>query len=285
MQAASYGCTMPLYAMIHLTTSSVADEVGPGLSEAVSTSNLLELSALPQALILAYVIPAILMSVPIFSNPVHQWFGGLWQGTPLFTMLLQKVLAAGLAKQRRPRDIRNGQNMFQSGSKQLPTRRISQSPASLARGYEKDLLAKAYLFAFVWCVISQVIPLVLIAAVHLKPSAFPSRLHESWTIFNVFAPPPFWSTDMVESMATGMHNFFLYDQYVGSTAAIIWSSALYVNSRETPMKAKSWAKLAFVIAALSISTGPAGAVVWLMWERDRFVLSVPRRGFRMHSSP
>lgn len=277
MQAASYGCTMPLYAMIHLTTSPAAEDVGPALLEAVPTSNSLELSVLPQALVVGYVIPAVLMSVPLFTNSVHQWFGGLWQGSPLWSMLLQKLLASRLRRQLQLPDIRNRGKISQSGSKESPTR-YPQSPVCLAKD-EKGLLAKAYLFAFIWCVLSQIIPLVLITAVRLRPSAFPSHLYEAWTVVKVFAPPPFWSTKKMESMATGMHDFFLYDQYVGSTAAIVWSTALYVNSRETPMKMKSWAKLAFVITALSVSAGPAGAVVWLMWERDRFLLSIPRKGF------
>ncbi|KAI1769908.1 hypothetical protein F4818DRAFT_308222 [Hypoxylon cercidicola] len=278
MQIASYGCTMPLYAMIHLTTSPAAEEAGPALLEAIQTIDSLELSVLPQALVVGYVIPAVLMCVPLFSNPIHQWFGGLWQGSPLWSMLLQKLLAFRLRRQIQSHDIRNHGKIQQLSSKESPTR-YSQSLVSLARTKERKLLAKAYLFAFIWCVLSQTIPLVLIALVRLHPSAFPPQLYEAWTIINVFVPPPFWSTKEMQSMATGMHDFFLYDQYVGSTAAIVWSTALYVNSREMPMKMKSWAKLAFVIAALSVSAGPAGAVVWLMWERDRVLLSVPRKEF------
>lgn len=278
MQAASYGCTMPLYAIIHLTTSPVAEEAGQTLLEAVPTSSLQELAVLPQALVVGYVIPAILMSVPLFTNPVHQWFGGLWQGSPLWAMLLQKLWASKLKIQPVSHDIRTNGRISQSGPKEPPAR-SSRSPSFSLRVEEKGLLANAYLFAFVWCALSQIIPLVLIAAVRLRPSAFPSYLYDAWTITKVFVPPPFWSTKKMESMATGMHDFFLYDQYVGSTAAIVWATALYVNSRERPMKMNNWAKLAFVITALSVSTGPAGAVVWLMWERDRFLLSVPRKGF------
>ncbi|KAI1762576.1 hypothetical protein GGR53DRAFT_521605 [Hypoxylon sp. FL1150] len=278
MQAASYGCTMPLYAIIHLTTSPAAEEAGQALLEAVPTSNPQELATLPQAFVVGYVIPAILMSVPLFTNPVHQWFGGLWQGSPLWSMLLQKLWASKLKRRPLSYDSRNYGKILQSGPKEPPFR-YSQSPVSSRRAEEKGLLAKAYLFAFVWCALSQIIPLVLIAAVRLRPSAFPPQLYDALTITNVFVPPPFWSTKKIESMATGMHDFFFYDQYVGSTAAIVWATALYVNSREMPMRMRNWAKLAFVITALSVTTGPAGAVVWLMWERDRFLLSVPRKGF------
>ncbi|KAI2623949.1 hypothetical protein GGS26DRAFT_215217 [Hypomontagnella submonticulosa] len=278
MQATSYGCTMPLYGMVHLLTSSTAEEAGPGFPESILTSNPFELSALPLALVIGYVIPAVLMSVPLFSNPVHQWFGGLWQGSPLFSMLLQKLLAIRLVNHYGARDVRNNrQKTAQPGLKETLLRN-SQSQDTLAGEQEKGLLAKAYLFAFFWCIVSQIIPLVLIAAVRLRPSMFPTHLREAWTVYNVFMPPSFWSIKEMQSMARGMHDFFLYDQYVGSTAAIVWASALYVNSREASMKARNWTKLAFVVTALSVCSGPAGAVVWLMWERDQLLLSVRGKG-------
>lgn len=272
MQTASYGCTMPLYGMVHLLTSPAAEEVGPVLLEATSIVKPLEVSTMPLAFMLGYIVPAILMSIPVFPNWLHQWFGGLWQGSPIWSMAIQILLASRLEKRRRARSI------SQPNSKE-PFARGSQSPMPWMRLKEKDLLARTYLFAFVWCVISQIIPLALIVAVHLYPSAFPSSLQEAWTFFNVFVPPPFWSTEKMVSMASGMHDFFLYDQYVGSTAAIIWSSTLYVNSRENRMLIKSWVKLAFVITALSLLTGPVGAVVWLMWERDQKLLSILDNGF------
>ncbi|KAI1454018.1 hypothetical protein F4805DRAFT_338317 [Annulohypoxylon moriforme] len=277
MQATSYGGTMPIYAMIHLITSPAAQESGPLLLEATASSKLSELWALPQAFTLGYVIPAVLMSVPLFSNTVHQWFGGLWQGSPIFSMLIAKLLAVGFARNPPSQDISDNKKLSHLSPKQQPPT-SPQSPVSLVRGQEKaqekELLAKAYLFAFAWCVVSQLIPLILILAVHIYPSAFPSQLREAWTIFNVFMPPPFWSTEKMESMATGMHDFFLYDQYVGSTAAIVWTFGLYLNSRTTPIKIADWAKLVSTIVALSVLTGPAGAAVWLMWERDQILLSV-----------
>ena len=33
-------------------------------------------------------------------------------------------------------------------------------------------------------------------------------------------------------MATGIQNFFQYDQYVGSTAALVWAVTLHCNSQK-----------------------------------------------------
>ncbi|KAI1103759.1 hypothetical protein F4804DRAFT_216143 [Jackrogersella minutella] len=277
MQATSYGGTMPLYALLHLITSPAAEDAGPALLEAVPTSELSELWALPQAFMLGYVLPAVLMSVPLFSNPVHQWFGGLWQGSPIFSMFLQKLLAFRFERHPPPRAVCDSQKLSPSNSKQSSTN--SQSSILLARAQERDLLTRAYVFAFIWCVVSQLVPLILIMAVRFCPSVFPSGLHEAWTIYNVFVPPPFWSIKQMKSMATGMHDFFLYDQYVGSTAAVIWSFALYLNSREMSERITDWVKLGLALAALLVVSGPAGACVWLMWERDQVLLSTPGKRF------
>ncbi|KAI1075449.1 hypothetical protein F5B20DRAFT_382649 [Whalleya microplaca] len=272
MQMTSYGCTMPLYGILHLTTSPTAEDTSLGLAEDVSTSSLLDLSVLPQASVLGYIIPAILMSLPFSSNSLHQWFGGLWQGSPIWIAIMQRLLAIRLAKRRRLHYVHNGQMMSHSDStKQLPTEN-PELAISLARAHEDYSLSKCYSFAFAFCLLSQIGPLILIMAVALYPAGFSRSLQEAWTMYNVFLPPPFWSTEQMKSMATGMHDFFLYDQYVGSTAAIIWATTLYVISRETVMTVKSWVQLAFKIAGLSLLSGPIGAVVWLMWERDQSVL-------------
>ncbi|KAI0004784.1 hypothetical protein F4779DRAFT_599396 [Xylariaceae sp. FL0662B] len=272
MQITSYGCTMPLYGVLHLITSPTARDTRLSPLELISTSNLLDLSVLPQAFILGYVIPAILMSLPFSSNRLHQWFGGLWQGSPIWVAAIQQVLVIRLAKHRQLHYIHNGQRISHSDSKKrLPTEN-PESALSLVRAHEDYLLSRCYSFAFAFCLLSQFIPIILIMATTLFPTAFSPELREAWTLYNVFLPPPFYSTEKMKSMATGMHDFFLYDQYVGSTAAIVWATTLYVTSRETTMIMKSWIKLASGVTGLSLLAGPAGAVVWLMWERDQTIL-------------
>ncbi|KAI1803502.1 hypothetical protein F4811DRAFT_327968 [Daldinia bambusicola] len=270
MQTTSYCGTMPLYVTAHLLNLLTGDGVGVGLVEAVPISKLSELAVLPQAFILGYVIPAILMSVPVFSNPTHQWFVGLWQGCPIFCMLFQKLLATWVGKNRQSSDVYKSQKC-PSGI------RTKFQDSSTCRN-EKSLLEKAYLFAFFWCAVSQLVPLMLIAAVYIAPSAFPPHLCKAWTLFNVFVPTPIWSSEKMRSMASAMHSFFEYDQYVGSIAAIIWSSALYANSRELPMRARAWARLGLTITALTLCSGPAGAAVWLTWKKDQRLLSRREKG-------
>jgi hypothetical protein len=75
------------------------------------------------------------------------------------------------------------------------------------------------------------------------------------------------------NMAVGILNFFQYDQYIGSTAAIIWAVALHVKARKRAMSLESWLWLAGEIFGISVVAGPGAALVSLIWNRDELVLS------------
>ncbi|KAK0640718.1 hypothetical protein B0T16DRAFT_495573 [Cercophora newfieldiana] len=94
MQATGFGFTMPIYAIVHLLTSRTAGPRSPALSEDVRMSDLHMVRALPAAMFFGYVIPAILMAVPIPWNKLHQWLGGLWQGFPVWVVLIQYLIAS-----------------------------------------------------------------------------------------------------------------------------------------------------------------------------------------------
>jgi len=74
------------------------------------------------------------------------------------------------------------------------------------------------------------------------------------------------------NMAIGILNFFQYDQYVGSTAAIVWAATLWVKARKQAMSLKNWLWLAGEIFGISILAGPGAAFVYLLWNRDELIL-------------
>ena len=115
-------------------------------------------------------------------------------------------------------------------------------PMEENRGSSAYLLSRVYSFAFICCVASQLGPLMVTLAVAVCPAVFPPHLRAAWAVTEVFAPPPFYTSETMRSMGAAMHGFFQYDQYVGSTAAVIWASALYVNSRRTPLNGKGWVR-------------------------------------------
>jgi hypothetical protein len=75
------------------------------------------------------------------------------------------------------------------------------------------------------------------------------------------------------NMAVGILNFFQYDQYVGSTAAIVWAVALRIKARKQAMSLESWLWLAGEIFGIAFVTGPGTALVSLVWNRDEMVLN------------
>jgi len=73
-------------------------------------------------------------------------------------------------------------------------------------------------------------------------------------------------------MAQGAQNFLQYDQYIGSTAAITWAIALHYNSTGGSMSTHRWAWLVLEVWCVSWISGPAGALVTLMWNRDERII-------------
>ena len=74
------------------------------------------------------------------------------------------------------------------------------------------------------------------------------------------------------SMAAGIQNFFQYDQYAGSTAAIVWASTLWIIARKEAMTLNKWLWLAGEIFGISIVAGSGAAWMSLIWNRDELIL-------------
>lgn len=123
---------------------------------------------------------------------------------------------------------------------------------------EADRLRKAYLF-----------PIAISALCHI--ATFAVIAFGSFTFSEVFMPPLFYPCEKMESMSAGIHNFFQYDQYVWSAAALVWVAVLETNSRGA-MRPGEWAILALKVFGLSVLAGPAGTVLGTLWRRDHRIL-------------
>ncbi|KAI1344150.1 hypothetical protein F5Y15DRAFT_424411 [Xylariaceae sp. FL0016] len=272
MQVLSYGLMMPVYGILHLLTSPTASEFGSDIADMSLSNDPVGLQVVPEASLIGYVVPSILMSLPYRSSNMQQWFGGLWQGCPVWMMAIQKisirVTEKGWKDSVGVREIKD--EVKSTISKGVKFSGLHPPiPEMEPTGHR--IPPRVYSFAFSACIASQLGTLAFLGVVRLLPGYFPHDLREQLTLPNLFMPPPFYSSKAMESMGAAMHNFFLYDQYVGSTSAIIWASALYIKSREG-LTSRQWMRLAGVISMLSLVSGPAGAVVWLIWERDQILL-------------
>lgn len=71
MQSIGYGFIMPLYGIFHLLTSRTAGRVDRTLAQAIRVPDLTVLKTLPWSLTIGYIIPTILMAIPLQSNKTY----------------------------------------------------------------------------------------------------------------------------------------------------------------------------------------------------------------------
>ena len=252
IQGLGYGFSMPIYAMTHLASSPTACKVGPELAQSIRIRHLPLLKALIPSTVFGYILPTVLMVFPLPSSTLHQWLGGFWQGFPVWVYLLQHII--GWFRSRSEREPPN-----------VPSDKI---PARSIRLGEMEVLCKAYLFAFSVAATTHLTTFGILATRSLFPSILPASLN----FRDVFIPPYFFSHTPMKDMATGIQNFFQYDQYVGSTAALVWAAALHCSSRKSPMTWNDCMWLGGGICGVGLVAGPGGALVCLFWNRDERIL-------------
>ena len=255
MQGLGYGFAMPLYAISHLLISPTATPASPVLAHAVLMRDVLFVKTLVPSIMLGYVLPSILMAIPLFSPILHQWLGGLWQGFPVWISLLQYAWKF--------RNLRFD-----------PTIREDDPPLNDDRTTASDRIKEvkalhgAYFFAFGVSAATHLTTFGIFGARQLFPLLFSPELNFG----DVLLPPMFYSCAHMKNMAIGIQNFFQYDQYVGSTAALVWAMTLHCNSRKEKMTWRQWMWLSGKILWATMIAGPGGALASLMWDRDMRVI-------------
>ncbi|TGO10185.1 hypothetical protein BTUL_0142g00240 [Botrytis tulipae] len=265
MQILGYGFIMPIYCCVHLVSSHTAAAGGKNRAREITVRKITALATLPVSICIGYIIPSILISLPFRSTVTKQWFGGLWQGFPVWISTCQLLLGILYPK-----------FMFQ------PQNRVLHPPTSFStlKNQNKDtrllsppqiqqtiLLLQTYNFALTVSTFCHFLPLTLTTCNYFLPFLFPPHHHSLLTFPRIFIPPPFWSQRPMETMAMAIHHFLQYDQYIGSSAAFTWAMTLNTNSREQGTWREA-VKLRIWSLGISILTGPGGAVVWLLRERD-----------------
>ena len=241
-----------------------------------------DLRILPFSVTLGYTLPSVLMALPsptIVSPKAHQKYIALWQAFPIWTViihyLLKTILPYASAKFRK------------SDAKSRP-----QSP--LGASYLTSV-KPVYIFVLTMCITTHipVLMLTLTPSWLIPPITFPvlSRLSQQSlaSVYIPYFPSPSYQ---VSSLAEGVHNFLLWDLYVGSAALLLWAIYLYCNA--TTKKATVdpntslpvyrelllgdrvqdgilWRKIVWKMAIWGVFGGPIGALAVILWERDTIV--------------
>ena len=261
MQGLGYGFAMPLYAISHLLISPTATPANPALAQAIRMRDVLFVKTLVPSIMLGYVLPSVLMAIPTSSPILHQWLGGFWQGFPVWITLLQY----GWKFQ----NVRFGRTTREDDTS-LNGERTTASDRVTAGDRIKEMKAinSAYIFAFGVSAATHLTTFGVFGARQLFPSLFSPELNFS----DVLLPPVFYSRAHMKNMAIGIQNFFQYDQYVGSTAALVWAMTLHCNSRKEKMTWRQWMWLLGRTLKATMIAGPGGALASLMWDRDMRVI-------------
>lgn len=254
MQGVGYGVIMPLYSVVHLLTSPTAVPNPATLAKQIQTLENPGLSTLPGSIIIGYILPAVLMSLPIFPPKVHQYLVVVWQLFPIWVVSLQYIL--GLCYK------------YYSANPQYKRRWESGHTHSS----ELMMLHRAYVFAFTISTLTHMASILIVVSAKYFPSLFSPLASGSFSFVDVFLPPNFHSHAQIKDMVQGAHNLFQYDQYVGSTASIVWAVTLHYNSPGQSLTKRQWLWLAFEIWGVSMVSGPAAAFVTLMWNRDERII-------------
>lgn len=243
MQILSYAFTMPLFCLAHLLSS---DLTGKQSAKSNRIGHLIILETLPTVLVISYFLPSCLYALPLPQelNALHQWFGGLWQGFPLYIALVQMTIPIWHHRIAVP----------------------NRQPDATIIDLELSALRRAYSFAFSSCVATHA-PIVMIGVVSILCRNFNIQLGSNQiTISAIFVPQAFYLLKQVD-MADGIHFLLIYDQFFGSSAALVWAWAINVDAR-SKFDVLDILTLVSRISVCILISGPAGAALWLLWDRD-----------------
>lgn len=246
IQSVGFGVIMPIYTSLHLLLTSNR----AGL-DAVHLRDHVRLHTIVPAFFFGYFFLSILAAFPFEDAAVRQWCNAVWQGFPLHVVLWQIVFAA--AAKRISIGMDSG-----VGRKEL----------------EKRALGYAYQFVLVVGTITQWTTYAITMAAVFNPSLFPGQLAQALTPDKVFVPGSPHSYEPLSSAAVVIHDFLLYDQYIGCAALLVWSTTLAARAGRISVDAA----LAVRVLRNCLLVGPAGAAVLLMWQRDDAVLSEGETG-------
>lgn len=245
IQAFSYANVMPLYGILHLYITSRSR----GQSSLVRLRDPARLLAVIPALIPGFFLVAVLVSLPFEGTFLRSLLDTNFRCFPILVAFWQF----------------------------LATKVLRRLAVGQYQGYteaECDTVALGHVYDFTRsiAVLAQVVPFGVIAVARIFPLTLFEGVAEKLTFANVFLPNLLHADETWASAAKTMHDFFIYNQLIGSTAAIVWAATLFHLERPASPSKKNVAEIVMSITREIAFAGPAGALIWLLRERDEEVL-------------
>lgn len=203
------------------------------------------LAVLPLVFLIGYMVPTQAMVLPapsMISIDMKQIAIAIWQPWPAYVSILTTVAYYVLSP-----FFPNNHRASMSGLRWV--------------------YASAFANATLTHLVSWIISLASVAVPGLFDERYLGDLHPS----KVFAIPLPWSGVKVETVAEGVHYFLRWDYLIGSAGVLLWALTLYGVAHKQTLSTISWPGLLVKVGLLTVLTGPTGAAVELMWERDELV--------------
>lgn len=246
---------IPAFLLISTLTSTISRASSPtGLMNLIKVHGI-DLNILPFSFFLAYFVPTVCMMLPYPAINSHSsWQGWIatWQFFPLYTVTFQWLLAS----------------FFKA---------VDQGKGFKIKSDEGKMVAyflharPLYIGAIFICAVFHVNVLAICLLPEWLIEIFPiAGTYRNVSFASVFLPPvplpPFESVSVVRSL----HTFLIWDMVVSGAAALVWAA---LQTRNVSSKTFS-AKWVLRMIGFTIITGPSGAFVMAMWERDSAVVEL-----------
>ena len=247
VQKFTFACTMPIYMMIHLSTSTT---IQPSKTNVFMTSS--AIAPIPIALTIGYLLPSFLASLPapsVLTYDGKQNFIAFWQAFPVWVALIQQFLGLSFP--------------------------ISGFRNKASTGYHQDSITAlrcAYTFLLTVAGLTHIPCLSMALASSYFPRAFfTSEATSTYSFSNVFVPSTVSASTKMASVGRANQLLLQYDEVVGLSAVLLWVTFLWIQAHKRTGKPYLLTELIPKIAGLTLATGPMGCAIFMMWSRDELV--------------
>ena len=244
MQNATYAVCIPIYLIIYLSTSPlVLSDHAPDFL--IHTA---DIAAIPIALVLGYIVPAIMMVLPassMINAQQKQTWMAIWQVFPLWTAIFHMISSSLISQLASPKQS------------------VNSILGSLRMLYTGLLIVAAT---------GQIATLTLMATSSWFPALFALKFQGVFNPSAVFLPVAATPSVKMSSPGEGLHLMLQYDQLFGSISMAIFATVVYAPKYHKSQKAtKATIQVLYALIIMALA-GPLGYTVACIWARDELVL-------------
>ena len=237
---------MPGWCIAYLSTSRIVSS--RRLSDfLVDVPNLVGIAV---SMVLGYVMPTILMSLPapsIIDYDLKQWLMTFWQFFPVWVSVVQGVVPYLLPRSR--------------GVNVAPNTHTLRSMRVLYTG----LLTAAGA--------GQASTMALMAASKFFPGLFAPEFVGVFNPSNVFLPAAIAPSTKMPSIGAGALLLLQFDHLIGSASMALWSTVLLVNTYRSGATNRNVVLMMVGGVIIMAVTGPLGYTTACVWARDELIVA------------